>query len=62
MFERFYKVERSWSDGGTGLGLAIAKHIVQLHDGEISVQSIEGHGSTFTFTIPIGFPSQLKHS
>ncbi len=53
IFERFYKAERSRSDGGTGLGLAIAKHIVQLHNGEISAQSKEGQGSTFTFTIPI---------
>lgn len=56
IFERFYKVERSRSDGGTGLGLAIAKHIVQLHNGEISAQSKEGQGSTFTFTVPIVLP------
>ena len=52
VFERFYKVDRSRSDGGTGLGLAIVKHIVQAHGGEVSVESEEGVGSTFEFTIP----------
>lgn len=52
IFERFYKTDRSRSSGGTGLGLAIAKHTVQLHGGEIGVQSRDGHGSTFWFTLP----------
>ena len=52
VFERFYKVDRSRHDGGTGLGLAIVKHIVQLHGGEVTVQSQEGEGATFSFTLP----------
>lgn len=52
VFERFYKADRSRHDGGTGLGLAIVKHIVQLHGGEVTVQSQEGEGATFSFTLP----------
>jgi two-component system phosphate regulon sensor histidine kinase PhoR len=52
IFERFYKVDRSRRDQGTGLGLAIAKHIVQAHGGEVRVESREGQGSTFSFTVP----------
>jgi two-component system phosphate regulon sensor histidine kinase PhoR len=50
IFERFYVVDksRSKSVGGTGLGLSIVKHIAQLHDADISVESSEGEGSTFT--------------
>jgi two-component system, OmpR family, phosphate regulon sensor histidine kinase PhoR len=53
IFERFFKTDRSRRSGGTGLGLSIAKHIVQAHGGEIWVQSREGKGSNFSFSIPI---------
>ena len=52
VFERFYKVERSRREGGTGLGLAIVKHIVQAHGGDVRVESVEGTGSTFSFSLP----------
>ncbi len=51
IFERFYKADRSRQGGGTGLGLAIVKHIVQAHGSEVAVQSREGEGSAFTFTL-----------
>ncbi len=52
VFERFYKVDRSRHDSGVGLGLAIVKHMVQLHGGEVGVESEEGQGAIFSFTIP----------
>jgi two-component system phosphate regulon sensor histidine kinase PhoR len=53
IFERFYKTDRARSSGGTGLGLAIARHLVEAHGGQIWAESIEGQGSTFSFSIPI---------
>lgn len=53
LFERFYRVDKARSRdlGGTGLGLAIVKHIVQLHGGEIWVDSVANQGTTFSFTL-----------
>ncbi|MEN8075437.1 ATP-binding protein [Clostridioides difficile] len=51
IFERFYRVDKSRSTRGTGLGLAIVKHIVKLFNGDISVKSSVGIGSTFTVKI-----------
>jgi two-component system, OmpR family, phosphate regulon sensor histidine kinase PhoR len=53
IFERFYKVDKSRGGEGSGLGLSISKHIIAAHGGSIWVESEEGKGSTFYFTLPL---------
>ncbi len=54
IFERFYKVDksRSFDPESTGLGLSIVKHILDLFNGDISVDSILGEGTTFKVYLP----------
>ncbi|MBE7121388.1 ATP-binding protein [Bacillus cereus] len=56
IWDRFYRVDAartSSNNGNTGLGLSMVKWIVELHGGEITVESELGEGSTFTFKLPI---------
>ncbi len=57
IFKRFYRADRSRSrqnGGGSGIGLTIAQSLVEAHGGKIWADSEgKGHGSTFTFTLPI---------
>jgi two-component system phosphate regulon sensor histidine kinase PhoR len=52
--ERFYRADvgESRAQGGTGLGLALVKHILNRHQGRLSIESKEGEGATFTVRLP----------
>ncbi|MCF6092527.1 ATP-binding protein [Microaerobacter geothermalis] len=54
IWDRLYRVEKSRARdlGGSGLGLSICKQIVELHEGEINVESEEGKGTTFFIWLP----------
>jgi signal transduction histidine kinase/HAMP domain-containing protein len=60
IFEEFRQVGGDYARKreGTGLGLALARKFVELHGGRIWVKSEVGHGSTFTFTLPLRAPEQ----
>ena len=52
IFERFFRCDPSRSQPGTGLGLSFARAVARAHNGEITVASTPGEGSTFTVTLP----------
>lgn len=54
IFERFYQADSSMTrkEGGTGLGLAIVKKIIDMHKGQIKLDSVIGKGTKFTIIIP----------
>ncbi|HET9808551.1 MAG TPA: ATP-binding protein, partial [Candidatus Limnocylindria bacterium] len=54
IFKAFGQTASARGHEGTGLGLALAKRIIELHSGRIWVESQLGHGSTFTFVLPVG--------
>ena len=57
--ERFYRVDvgDSRAQGGTGLGLSLVKHILNRHRGRLLIESVAGHGATFTACFPVMKPA-----
>lgn len=56
VFERFHRIEgqHGRTHEGTGIGLALVNELAKLHGGAIAVESVEGKGSAFTVTLPLG--------
>jgi len=53
IFDKFARVEEDGRPKGLGLGLAFCRLAVEAHGGRIWVESVEGRGSTFSFTLPV---------
>jgi two-component system OmpR family sensor kinase len=54
VFDRFYRADKARGDAGhSGLGLAISRQIVEVHGGDLTVQSTPGEGSVFTLRLPL---------
>lgn len=62
VWERFYQVQGMVQQGsgiGLGLGLYISRHLIELHGGEVGVESRAGDGATFWFTLPLAPQSRI---
>jgi len=55
VFDRFWQKDRK-DHRGIGIGLSIVQSVVQAHGGRVTLESVEGIGSRFTFTLPAASP------
>lgn len=53
IFERYYRASNHGENPGSGLGLYVCRQIIEAHGGKIWAESVEGQGSTFSFTLPL---------
>ena len=53
LFEKFFRASTSTGIPGTGIGLHLVRHLVELHGGTATIDSVEGHGTTVSITLPI---------
>jgi PAS domain S-box-containing protein len=58
LFQPFQQLNGAYSKLGTGLGLALSRRLVELHEGYLTVESIEGQGSRFTICLPLALAAQ----
>jgi len=58
LFGRFFRASTSSGIAGTGIGLNLVRQLLQLHEGDIAVSSVENVGTTFTMRLPIEQPSE----
>ena len=56
IWDRLYQVDPARASGGIGLGLPMVRHIAEAHGGNVSVESVPGQGSVFSFTLPLAPP------
>jgi signal transduction histidine kinase len=62
LFDIQYKASRpgTCDEQGTGLGLILCKEFIERHDGQLTIESQEGQGTTCRFTLPQGKPPPMK--
>lgn len=53
LFEKFFRASTSTGIPGTGIGLHLVRHLVELHSGSATVDSVEGEGTTVSITLPV---------
>ncbi len=57
IFDRYFRASTSSGIAGTGIGLNLVAQTVELHGGEVDIQSVEGEGTTFTVRLPVRTPT-----